>query len=165
MLAAGIIRPSSINWLERKMEFGDCVDYRALNKATIPDKYSIPVITELLDELHGARYFSKLDLKLGYHQIRVTEPDIPKTTFRTYSGHYEFVVMPFRLTNEPATFQSTMNDLFRKYLREFVLFFFYEIIVYFQTWKEHLQHVHAVLHQLSSNQFRINRKKSSLGSL
>lgn len=140
-----------------------CVDYRYLNNLTIKHNYPIPVIEELLDELGGSKYYSKIDLRSGYFQILVAPEYRYLTAFRTHNGHYEFLVMPFGLCNAPATFQSLMNQLFRRQLRRTVLVFFDDILVFSNTWDEHLLHLKEVLQILKDNKLFAKRSKCQFG--
>ena len=136
-----------------------CVDYRALNKQTVKNRYALPRIDDLMDQLIGAKYFTSLDLAQGYHQIWVTPEDVPKTAFRTPLGHFQYLVLPFGLTNAPATFQSTMNELFRVHLGKLVLVYLDDILVYSRTPDEHVTHVKEVLDILRNNKLFAKMKK------
>nr|KYP72613.1 Transposon Ty3-I Gag-Pol polyprotein [Cajanus cajan] len=147
-----MIRPSVSPWgapvlLVKKKDGGVrlCMDYRQLNKLTIKNKYSLPRIDDLMNQLRGASIFSKIDLRFGYHQIRVKEEDIPKTAFRTRYGHYENVVMPFGVKNAPAIFMDYMNRIFRPFLDKFVVVFIDDILVYSGSMEEHREHLRIVL--------------------
>src|SRR4051812_40887126 len=155
LLSKGFIRPSFSPWgapvlfvKKKDGSFRMCIDYRELNKLTIKNRYPLPRIDDLFDQLQGASYFSKIDLRSGYHQLRLWEENIPKTAFRTRYGHYEFVVMPFGLTNAPAVFMDLMNRVCRSYLDKFVIVFIDDILVYSRSKEDHSQHLRLVLEKL-----------------
>ena len=153
------IRPSVSSWgapvLFVKNKDGTlrlCIDYRKFNKVTVKNKYPLPRIDDLFDQMRAAKVFSKIDLRSGYHRVRIKDEDIHKTTFRTRYGHYEFIVVPFGLTNAPATFMYLMNSVFSKYLDKFVLVFLDDILVYSKNEEEHEEHLRLTLQLLREHQ-------------
>ncbi|MCO5591194.1 hypothetical protein L7F22_045175 [Adiantum nelumboides] len=166
LLEKGLIRPSSSPYcslflLVQKKDgtFRMCVDYRSLNKITIKNRFLIPRIDDILDKLQGSCTFSRIDLKSGYHQIRIALEDVHKTAFRTTFGIYEFLVMLFGLTNAPASFNRMMDRIFRPY-RKFTGVFFDDILVFSETEEEHKKHLDIVFQELRKNELHINAKKS-----
>ncbi|GJR60652.1 putative reverse transcriptase domain-containing protein [Tanacetum coccineum] len=156
----GFIRPSSSPWgapvlfvKKKDGSFRMCIDYRELNKLTVKNRYPLPRIDDLFDQLQGSRVYSKIDLRSGYHQLRVREEDIPKTAFRTRYGHYEFQVMPFGLTNAPAVFMDLMNKVCKLYLDRFVIVFIDDILIYSKSRKEHEGHLRLILKLLKEEKF------------
>ena len=128
---------------------------------TIKNRFPKPIVEEILDELAGSRFFTKLDMRSGYHQIRMLPQDEHKTAFKTHQGHYEFKVMPFGLTNTLATFQCIMNQLLQPFLRKFVLVFLDDILIYSATREEHIQHIQEVFETLRTNKLYMKASKCS----
>ena len=152
LLDKGFMRPSTSPWgapvltgKKKGKTLRLCIDYRQLNKVMIHNRYPLPRIDDLFDQLRGARVYFKIDLRTGYHQLRVGETNIPKTAFRTRYGHFKFTVMPFGLTNELATLMDLMHRMFQPYLDQFVVVFVDDILIYSQSKWEHEYHLRIVL--------------------
>ena len=159
LLDKGFIRPSTSPWgapvlfaKKKDKTLRLCIDYRQLNQVTIKNRYPLPRIDDLFDQLRGARVYSKIDLRTGYHQLRVRDTDIPKTMFRTRYGHFEFTVMPFGLTNTPTAFMDLMHRVFQPYLDQFVVVFVDDILIYSLSDWEHEYQLRIVLQLLRDHQ-------------
>ena len=159
LLDKGFIRQSTSPWgapvlfaKKNDKTLRLCIDYRQLNRVTIENRYPLPRIDDLFDQLRGARIYSKIDLRIGYHQLRVRDTDIPKTAFKTCYGHFEFTVMPFGLMNVPATFMDLMHRIFQPYLDQFVVVFVDDILIYSQSEWEHEYHLRIILQLLRDHQ-------------
>ena len=159
LLDKGYIKPSVSPWgapvlFVKKMDgtLRLCIDYKQLNKVTIKNKYPLPRINHLFNQVGGDKIFSKLDLQSGYHYIKIKEEDVRKTTIGTRYGQYEFVVIPFGLTNAPSTFMCLMKNIFNKHLHKFVLIFIDGILIYSKTEEEHQQHLRVVVRTLRDHQ-------------
>ena len=170
LLEAKFIRPSKSPYgapvLFQKKKDGTlrmCNDYRALNKQTVKNKYSIPLIANLFDRLHGAKVFSKLDLRKGYYQVRIAEGDEPKTAIVTRYGSFEFLVMPFGLTNALATFFTLMQQVLADFIDKFVVVYLDDIVVYSNDVKDHVGHLRLVLQALRENSLYVKKEKCSFG--
>ena len=136
-----------------------CIDYRRLNQVIVKNKYPLPRIDELFDQLQGAAYFPKIDFSSRYHQLPVRESDVPKTAFRTRYGHYKFLVMPFDLTNAHAVFMALMNNVFAQYLDQFTVVFIDDVLVYSKSKEEHGKHLRTSLQLLRDNQLNAKLSK------
>ena len=159
LLGKGFIQPSISPWgapvlfvKKKDRSLLLCIDYRQLNRVTIRNQYPLPRMDELFDQLQGSRVYSKIDLRSGYHHLRVQEGDVPKTAFKTLYGHYEFMVMPFGLTNDPKMFMDLMNRIFQPYLDRFVIVFMDDILMYSGSPEEHLEHLRIMLQTLRERQ-------------
>jgi hypothetical protein len=170
LLHKGRIRPNSstcgipIVFVQKKDgTWRLCIDYRALNKITVRNRYPIPRIDELLAQLTGGKYFSKIDLKSSYHQVQIEQTDVWKIAFKSKEGLFEWLVMPFSLTNAPGTFMKMMDDILRPFTNTFVVVYQDDILIYSKTWAEHLQHIQQVLHTLRQHKLYANLEKCSFG--
>jgi hypothetical protein len=166
LLDKGIIRPSSspcgssiVLVPKKDGTWRMCIDFQALNKITVKNQYPLPRIDDLLDQLKNVVYFTKLDLRSGYHQFKIAESDVCKTVVKTKEEFFEWLVMPFCLSNAPTTFMRVMNDVFRSFIDDFVLVYLYDILVFSQTWEDHTMHVEKVFELLKREKLYVKMSK------